>query len=46
LRQRIGVQARQDMLGNTWKRVVDRFEELLCRSVERHQQDDLLRLGA
>ena len=46
LRQRLGMQARQDMLGNTWKRVVDRFEELLRRSVERHQHDDLLRLGA
>jgi glycosyltransferase involved in cell wall biosynthesis len=46
MRRRIAVQARQDMLGNTWRRVVDRFEELLCRSVERHWHDGLVRLGA
>ena len=46
LRRSIAAQARQDMLGNTWRRVVDRFEELLNGAVERHRRDDLLRLGA
>jgi glycosyltransferase involved in cell wall biosynthesis len=46
MRRRIGAQARQDMLGNTWRRVVDRFEELLARTVERHWHDGLNRLGA
>ena len=45
-RTRIAVQARTDMLGNAWVRVVDRFEELLQISVLRHRQDGLIRLSA
>lgn len=45
-RQRIAAQARQDMLGNTWKRVVDRFEELLLGAVDRHRHEHCMRLGA
>ncbi len=46
LRRRISSQARQDMLGNTWKRVVDRFEELLIGAVDRHRHEELMPLGA
>jgi hypothetical protein len=42
----VGERARQDMLGNAWVRVVDRFEELLRRTVERNRQDALLNLCA
>ncbi len=45
-RRRIALQARQDMLGNAWIRVVDRFEELLAGTVETHRQDALIRLSA
>ena len=45
-RRRIAAQARTDMLGNAWIRVVDRFEELLGRTVEHSQQDTLGRLSA
>lgn len=46
LRQKLASQAREDMLGNTWQRVVDRFEELLTGAVDRHRRDSLARLGA
>jgi glycosyltransferase involved in cell wall biosynthesis len=45
-RRAVGERARQDMLGNAWVRVVDRFEELLRRTVERNRQDALLNLCA
>jgi glycosyltransferase involved in cell wall biosynthesis len=40
-RQRLGAQAREDMLGNAWVRVVDRFEELLVQTVDRTRADAL-----
>ncbi len=46
LRRRLGVQARRDMLGNAWVRVVDRFEEILADTVQRDRQDSLQSLCA
>jgi len=46
LRLRLGGQARKDMLGNAWNRVVDGFERLVREVAARHRQDALLRLSA
>lgn len=45
-RRRLGAQAREDMLGNAWVRVVDRFEELLGNTVDRSRQKALISLCA
>lgn len=46
VRRAIALQARSDMLGNAWVRVVDRFEELLSQTVTRDRETVLLRLSA
>lgn len=45
-RGRLAAQARADMLGNAWVRVVDRFEELLVRTVEASRDEALAALCA